>query len=148
MIRQFVTFLVAAVGYLGAVVEGTRKIDVMTRASDRAMSNAGNEGRSSRTKYSLGDVPRQDYDYDRQLRGPPVSRGLILASFTEQETSTTEMDQLVAALTELTKFQQEQEQMRRQHHEAHQEQIGTMYEQHLRQMESVKEVLMQAARSC
>ena len=49
------------------------------------MSNAGNKGRSSRTKYSLRDVPRQDYDYGRQLRGPPISRGLILASFTEQQ---------------------------------------------------------------
>ena len=68
------------------------------------MSYTGDEQRrSNRTNYSLRNVPRRDYS--RQLRGPPTSRSSTIV-ITNQET---DMEQLAAALTELTRFQQEQQ---------------------------------------
>ena len=109
-------------------------------------------------------MPRQDY---RHQLGQQTARRAILVD-TANETITQEtsvkfleqgMEQLAAALAELTRFQQEQErrheerhlreeehqqlqeERRRQQYEEHQEQVRTMHEQHAQQLETMMETL-------
>ena len=110
----------------------------------------------------LRELPRQDY---RQLaQGTTSRRAAIRAEEIAIESTTdlrdrttpdTEMEQLVSALTELTKFQQEQERRRvderkreeeerhrheelsKQQHKDHQEQVKEMQEQHKAQMDAM-----------
>ena len=120
--------------------------------------------RPDRTNYGLRDLPRQDY---RHQLGQQTARRAILVD-TANETITQEtsvkfleqgMEQLAAALAELTRFQQEQErrheerhlreeehqqlqeERRRQQYEEHQEQVRTMHEQHAQQLETMMETL-------
>ena len=120
------------------------------------MSGIGESGRSRQANYSLRDGPRLDYSqYTRQLRGPHNPEIDLVVEQESEEAGT----ELVAALTELTKLQQEQqrrlvetqrqqeerrreeEELRRQQQEQYREQLRTMHEQHLQQMEATKGVL-------
>ena len=120
------------------------------------MSDAVNRG--GRKRYPLRNVAREDYTSSR-LRGTPASRRVADIPELDREESSTDMDQLVVALTELTMFQKEQQrrmeetqrqqeehrleeqQLRQQQYEQHQEQIRVMHQQHVEQMEAMKGVL-------
>ena len=70
----------------------------------------GEEGRrrEDRTRYGLRKLPA--HDYQEHLRGPILSRSASVRGVSGEEKTETEMEQLAAAITELTRFQREQQQ--------------------------------------
>ena len=88
--------------------------------------------RGGRKCYPLRNIAREDYTSSR-LRGTPASRRVADVQELDREKSSTDMDQLVVPLTELTMFQKEQ---RRQMEETEsQQEERRLEEQQLRQQQ-------------
>ena len=116
-------------GYLGTVVEEPTKKTIYTYSGEE-------QRRSSRTDYSLRNLPRQDYS--QKQRGPFTSLGtscsrLSGGSQPSHGTVINRAHSISAGAATPTRGEQQ--------YEAYQEQVRIMHEQHVEQMGVMREVL-------